>query len=150
MSKMESKAECVNRSVGAIKFPAALFKRISIWPNSFTAASFIASTSSQFLTSHCTHKTFPPVSSSSSFAVFCNFSKFREVMTTLAPNCKKYLVMAFPNPLPPPVTTATLSFNASSLSIGCVYKFIFYCFCKFKRNSGRKVTKSYALDKDEE
>ena len=74
----------------------------------------MVSTSSQFLTSQATQSTFPPVSASNSAAVPCNFSKFLEVITTLAPNCRKYLVMAFPKPLPPPVTMATLSFNAFS------------------------------------
>ena len=52
-------------------------------------------------------------------------------MATLAPNSRKYLVMALPKPLPPPVTTITLSDNALSRSI-FAEKFIrFYFFVKY-------------------
>ena len=38
-------------------------------------------------------------------------------MATFAPNSRKYLVMALPRPLPPPVTTITLFSRALSRSI---------------------------------
>ena len=76
-------------------------------------------------------KHFPPVSVSSSLAVFFNLSKSLEVMATLAPSSIKYLVMALPKPLPPPVITITFSAKALSRSI-FAEKFIGQCFfCKY-------------------
>ena len=106
----------LNISVGEIKLPAALFSRLSIFPNLSIACLVINSTSSNFLTSPGHVNTLIP-SSENSWAVSSNTSALLPLITMFAPSSPNRLDILFPKPVPPPVMTIVWSFSNPSLNI---------------------------------
>ena len=88
------------------KTPALLIK-ISILPNFSIVCLITFFTSFEFLTSALTEKQFSFDAASS------NLSEFFDVMTIFAPFSKNNLATAYPIPLLPPVTIATLFSNCT-------------------------------------
>ena len=93
----------LNISVGEIKLPAALLRRLSIFPNLSMVCLVISSTSSIFLTSPGHVNTLIPCSENSC-AVSSNTSALLPLITIFAPNSPNLLDILLPNPVPPPVT----------------------------------------------
>jgi hypothetical protein len=88
----------------------ALFTRISIFPNAFTASSTILLTS-------CEEETSAPMAvvltpkPSISFATVSAFSRFLPLMMMSAPSLANPMAMSFPIPREEPVISATFPLN---------------------------------------
>src|SRR5208283_2865947 len=88
----------------------ALFTRIWIFPNASMVFSTPLFTSAGLVTSMTVVIALPPCLIISSATVLADAALI-SATTTSAPSSAKVIQMARPMPFPPPVTTATLSFN---------------------------------------